>query len=201
MTWGFEVSDKEAVLLSRDLFQRDKKAFFIIWIVSLFFPLLEFGLSISFVKCASLAFFLSWVAVFDARYGLIFNKWLVCMALCALMFLLAGGISPYNLLYVLAYSFAASALVWGIRFVSRGGIGLGDVKFVFVLGLWLSPAGLLIALLISFWVGGSFALMAVLLGNMPASASIPFGPFLSLGAFAASVYGEGIAAFYSGLFL
>lgn len=71
-----------------------------------------------------------------------------------------------------------------------GGMGLGDVKLAPVLGLTaaaVSPAAGLLAPLVAFLAGGSLA--AVVLVRRGPGASVPFGPAMLLGAWAAMLLG------------
>ncbi len=82
---------------------------------------------------------------------------------------------------------AGYALLWLVRFASRGAMGGGDVKMFALIGAFLGPADALWALfcasLIGTLVGGGLMLARRHMRGRP----LPFGPFLALGAFAALV--------------
>lgn len=87
-----------------------------------------------------------------------------------------------------------------IAFLSRGGMGLGDVKLFALLGwtigLVQAPLALLAACLIGTIVGVALIASGVVKRKQP----IPFGPFLALGALLAFGYGREIVDFYLSFF-
>jgi leader peptidase (prepilin peptidase)/N-methyltransferase len=83
-------------------------------------------------------------------------------------------------LYALAY-----AMVW---LVSRGQLGLGDVKLAAVLGFPLGFLGwpaLLIGALAPHLINGPVAVFRLVTGRAGRSTALPFGPALLLGALVA----------------
>ncbi len=69
-----------------------------------------------------------------------------------------------------------------IHFLTRGGIGMGDVKYSGAVGLALGwPLGL-VALVLGIWTGGIYALVLLLMRAVKRHDSIPLGPFLVFGA-------------------
>lgn len=84
----------------------------------------------------------------------------------------------------LAAAFGWSLAFLGIRLIHPPSIGMGDVKLVFVLGLY---AGFLgwetfgAAVVLSFLLGGLVSVGLVVSRRATRSTRIPFGPFLLLG--------------------
>jgi len=81
-----------------------------------------------------------------------------------------------------AGAFAALLLV---AIVTRGGLGFGDVKLAFVLGVatgWVGWGAVALSLVVAFVLGGAFALVLILTRRATASTATPFGPWLLLGA-------------------
>lgn len=71
-----------------------------------------------------------------------------------------------------------------LYFISRGALGMGDVKFAFPLGLcvgWYSPEQALIALYISFLAAGFVALIGILSKRITRRSRLAFGPYMFLG--------------------
>jgi len=87
-----------------------------------------------------------------------------------------------------------------IFLVSRGGIGLGDVKMAGLMGLMLGLPGVLVGIFIGIVVGGIVASVALLTKRKKGRQAIPFGPFLSLGTMAALLWGQNILDWYLGFF-
>ncbi len=71
-----------------------------------------------------------------------------------------------------------------VHFVTRGGLGMGDVKFSGSQGMALGwPQGLL-ASVIGLWAAGLFSLILLLVFRRSRSQTIALGPFLVMGGFA-----------------
>lgn len=87
-----------------------------------------------------------------------------------------------------------------VRQLSRGGLGLGDVKYVMVLGLWLGWRALLPALLTAFVSGALVACCLIVAGRGRRQQCLPFGPFLSLGGYVGYVKGVELWQAYQGCF-
>lgn len=85
-----------------------------------------------------------------------------------------------------------------IALIAPRGLGMGDVKLTFLIGLVLGSLGLAyvgVAAGAAILLGGLGGIIALLAGRGRKSA-IPFGPFLSAGALVATFWGERIAAWY-----
>jgi leader peptidase (prepilin peptidase) / N-methyltransferase len=85
-----------------------------------------------------------------------------------------------------------------IAFIAPRGLGMGDVKLTALIGLVMGSLGLRyvgVAAGGAILLGGMGGLVALLAGRGRKSA-IPFGPFLSVGAVAAVLWGERIASWY-----
>jgi leader peptidase (prepilin peptidase)/N-methyltransferase len=74
-----------------------------------------------------------------------------------------------------------------LSFISKGGIGSGDVRLAPVLAMflgWLSWQHVYIGLASGFILGGIWAFMLIVTGKASRSSRIAFGPFLCVGAVA-----------------
>ncbi len=84
-------------------------------------------------------------------------------------------------------------LLWG---VTRGrGMGLGDVKLVFLLGLLLGYPGIIVALYIAFLTGAIVGVILVVVRKKSLKSNIAFGPFLIIGTLIALV-GQGYILYW-----
>ena len=133
-------------------------------------------------------FFLIVAAILDYRYTLIFDKFLLAFA--GVFFMVY--ISCKDFLPPLSEGFLCGVVCSGIFLVLRlfnGGIGGGDIKFMFCLGLWLG-----IKLILTVYIAVFAALIFALIvpKYRQKKARIPFAPFLSFGAFVAFLYWERI---------
>jgi leader peptidase (prepilin peptidase)/N-methyltransferase len=74
-----------------------------------------------------------------------------------------------------------------LSFMSKGGIGSGDVRLAPVLAMflgWMGWSHVYIGLASGFVLGGIWALALLITGKANRSSHIPFGPFLCVGAVA-----------------
>lgn len=90
-----------------------------------------------------------------------------------------------------AFFFALATLV-------PGGMGMGDVKLVAVMGLFMGISWLAMSLVIAFLLGGLVSAGVLLTRRMGRKAHIPFGPFLASGAIITALYGSEIWNWYLG---
>lgn len=78
----------------------------------------------------------------------------------------------------------------------RKGMGLGDVKYVVVMGLLLGWPSILVGLFMAFVIGASVGVSLIVLGKKHLQSRIPFGPFLVIGTLIALLWGEKLATMY-----
>ncbi len=96
----------------------------------------------------------------------------------------------------------ASGFFLAIFLISRGRwLGFGDVKLAILMGLLLGWPNILVALLLSFWLGAIIGLAVIFLQKKGLKSELPFAPFLIAGTFMALFWGAPIVAWYSGFLL
>jgi leader peptidase (prepilin peptidase)/N-methyltransferase len=94
-------------------------------------------------------------------------------------------------------AFAAFAFLYAAVYAYPKGMGVGDVKLAFVMGLFLGRAvapGMMIAFLTGSLVG--VAIMAKKGVAAGRKTKVPFGPFLAFGSVVALFYGDDIVDWY-----
>lgn len=80
-----------------------------------------------------------------------------------------------------------------LHLVTHGqGMGFGDVKLSFLLGLFLGFPRIVVALYASFLTGATVSLILVVKGKKRLKDTIAFGPFLVLGAIVAFLFSQSI---------
>lgn len=84
--------------------------------------------------------------------------------------------------------------------ISRGGMGWGDVKMAGLIGLATGYPSVVVAVLTAIISGGLIAGIMLLLSLKKRRDTIPFGPFLSVGAMIGLIWGNNIWDWYTGLF-
>tara|TARA_Y100001968_G_scaffold321489_1_gene355967 strand:+ start:3993 stop:4808 length:816 start_codon:yes stop_codon:yes gene_type:complete len=75
-------------------------------------------------------------------------------------------------------------------FFKKQAFGMGDSKFVFLLGTWLGFKGMLLSLNLAIYIGGFLTLLRLLLKKLKRGQKIAFAPYLSVGAYLVCFYGE-----------
>ncbi len=83
-----------------------------------------------------------------------------------------------------------------LRIASRGGLGMGDIKWVGAISLWLTDETLLIALWCSFLLGALYAISKGWNVCQSQPLYLPFGPFLAVGSLISYLWGPIICSFY-----
>lgn len=134
----------------------------------------------------------------DIRYGIIPDI-IVFPTLALQMALLLLQYSVYNPMLWLPFLAAGTValLFLFIVIITRGlGMGLGDVKFSLVMGLFLGYPGIVHALYIAFLTGALAAVILILGKKKKLRQTIPFGPFLILGMFGAALFKEPFTAWW-----
>lgn len=101
-----------------------------------------------------------------------------------------------RLLYAFELAVLFSAALGLIRLLSRGGMGMGDVKFAFPLGLAMGYVSLQVYLLgisLAFVLGAGVGIVMLVFGKASRKTALPFGPFLFIGAYISLVLGHYIS--------
>lgn len=92
--------------------------------------------------------------------------------------------------------FAAGLFFLIIAMVSKGGMGGGDIKLSALMGLFLGWPDIIVALFISFLLGGISGVILMVIGRKGRKDAVPFGPYLALGGVVAAFYAGRIIMFY-----
>ncbi|OGF99812.1 hypothetical protein A2Y99_03665 [Candidatus Gottesmanbacteria bacterium RBG_13_37_7] len=125
----------------------------------------------------------------DFKYRIIPDEILIFLILIALLKNIFLGSTTFGNYLVSAVIFFLFFLILFI--VTKGkGMGFGDVKFAFAIGLILGFPKVIIAFYLSFLTGALISLILILVGKKKMKSSVAFGPFLSLGCYIALIYGD-----------
>jgi leader peptidase (prepilin peptidase)/N-methyltransferase len=166
----------------------------------------RFGLSpelgiIAFYSCIFIV-----LMVIDFEHGLILNKIVYpAMAIAFLISAFAPGTGIVPFLSTGITGSILSSIIAGatgfiifllIVIISRGGMGFGDVKMVGLIGLIIGWPKVFVAILVGILLGGLVAILLLFLKIKGRKHSIPFGPFLAIGAMATLLYGQVILDWY-----
>lgn len=106
---------------------------------------------------------------------------------------LDGGVGDFR--RALLCGLGVSAVFLLLHLISPRGMGFGDVKFSFVLGLslgWVSPATAFLGIFMGFLLGSIIGIGLIAAKVKTRKDHVPFGPFMALGAVTALLLGPQI---------
>lgn len=160
--------------------------------ISIRYPLIEISVALGFVALFLFSlppvYYLLYITtllilVIDLEYQIIpdFLSWIIiCLALI---------LSPQPMFNVLFSGFFASLFLEMLHLVTRGrGMGMGDIKLVIGLGMWIPLILTLKWLMLSFILGGIVASILLVLKWANLKTKLAFGPFLIVGFWATVLF-------------
>ncbi len=159
-----------------------------------FYYLPGIPLALVFVFVASLVV----LTFVDFDHQIILDEVLLLMLGCGAAYVFFTTGDYWDAVYGMGF---AGGLMLLIFILSRGGMGAGDVKLCFVLGLWLGLKASIVCLMLSFIFGGVIGVFLLATGIKGRKDPIPFGPFLCLGAYISLLFSPYLIYYYWRLFI
>lgn len=109
--------------------------------------------------------------------------------------LIASPLLPHGIKGALFGAFLGGGLLWLVAFVyekvtHREGMGLGDVKFLAMMGAFLGPKSIILIILVASLFGSAVGIVMMVFFKKDRLYALPFGPFLALGAIVTLFFGE-----------
>lgn len=89
-------------------------------------------------------------------------------------------------------------LFYLVAFLSRGGMGGGDIKMMSMVGAVLGWKGVLLTTFAGSLAGSGIGIYLMIFRGKGRKSKIPFGPFLALGALFSLFFGQEILSWYLG---
>jgi prepilin signal peptidase PulO-like enzyme (type II secretory pathway) len=128
------------------------------------------------------------IFIIDYQYQIIPDE-LIYIGLAVISFLLLIISKKFYLHFF--SSFVVADIIWVVWLITKGkGMGLGDVKFALLGGLFFSwPYGF-VWLLVSFILGGAVGLVLLVLKKARLKSKISFGPFLVISFFICLIFAD-----------
>lgn len=145
----------------------------------------------------------SFIVIFfaDLKYHIIPDEATFALFVASVMLKVFSVDSLIHLLPNFYAGVALTGTIFFFFFITKGrGMGFGDVKLVFPMGVLLGLQGGFLALYIAFVFGGVIGLLLLLLRKKGLKSKLPFGPFLVVGTVAMLTAGKPIADFFHRLF-
>lgn len=158
-----------------------------------------FGFSLELVVAILFISMLVIITVSDIAYMLIPNKILLPFAIAILMARLFSPLTPWwdSLLGAVV----GFGVLYLIAVVSKGGMGGGDIKLFFVLGLVLGTVHTLLTLFLAALIGSVIGLVLLKKAGKSRKTPIPFGPSIAIAAVVAYFWGSQIVDWYGSLYV
>jgi leader peptidase (prepilin peptidase) / N-methyltransferase len=143
---------------------------------------------------------LIFVVIADFRYLIIPDFFIILLSILAVFLLWP---SYLNALIALVVSFLFFTLLYFFAswIFKKEAMGLGDIKLMIPLSFVLGWPKVVLAIFLSFIVGGVFATILLLFKQKKIGQSLPFGPFLVMGFILSYFWAEPIWNWYLTLFL
>ncbi len=140
-----------------------------------------------------------WAAVFlvlllltliDIRLQMIPDELSVALGALGLGMLVAGGAAAPWINHFAA-AFGAALFFGSLVAITRGrGMGMGDVKLAFALGLVFGWPNILPLIMLAFIIGAAVGVALIVAKSKNLKSALPFGPFLAVGAAIVFFFGQ-----------
>jgi len=157
----------------------------------------RYGLSWEALAVAAFVSALLVVTLIDLDYQIIPDR--ISLPGIPLAWLAAVGLGSLTWLDATLGALLPAGLFLAVFFLSRGGMGLGDVKLVAMIGAFLGWQLALLTILSAAVAGSLVGVAMMLFLGKGRKTAVPFGPFLSLGAVVSLAWGTQILHWYLGL--
>jgi len=145
------------------------------------------------------------IFVYDLKHYIIPDRIVYPAIIIAIGFNLFNNNPISNILSVFNFlipAVVAGGFFYAIVAITKGkGMGGGDVKLAFLMGLILGWPLITFSVFLSFILGSLVGIYLILIGRKKMKSMIPFGPFLILGTFIGLFWGKKIVEWYLDILL
>ena len=158
---------------------------------------LHFGFTLELVVAILFISLLVIITVSDIAYMLIPDKVLLPFALFLIIMRIFAPLDPWW--DAMAGAAVGFGVLLAIAVMSKGGMGGGDIKLFFVIGLILGFKLTIVAMFVSSVIGLIAGIVQLIWQKKGRKQPIPFGPWISLGSAITYFYGREILEWYTNL--
>ncbi|MFC1627390.1 prepilin peptidase [Patescibacteria group bacterium] len=137
------------------------------------------------------------IAIYDLKYMLIPDE--VLLSLIGVSFLRLFVSHQWEVLWSALGSTVFIFSLWWIT--KKKGMGFGDVKLAFLMGLVLGFPRILVAYFLAFLTGAIWGVILIIINKKKLKSKIAFGPFLILGMLVAKIWGLNLWQWYMRLLI
>lgn len=158
----------------------------------------QLGFSVELIVAIFFISMLVIITVSDIAYMLIPNKILLFFLIPLIIGRIFSPLTPWwDSLLGAVVGFGLLLL---IAVLSKGGMGGGDIKLFFVIGMVLGLVPTLLTLFLASIIGTLFGMIALKKAKKGRKTPIPFGPSIAIAAIISYFYGEALVDWYVKLF-
>lgn len=139
------------------------------------------------------------IFVTDLRYQIIPDQIIFPAIVATFLFQILNYSNDQLLMTNYLLSALSSSLFFLILYflTKRRGMGLGDVKLVFLMGLLLGFPKIILAFYLAFLTGAILGVILILIGKKRFGEHIPFGPFLTMAMVISLFWGNEILKWFT----
>jgi prepilin signal peptidase PulO-like enzyme (type II secretory pathway) len=128
--------------------------------------------------------FLILLVVSDLKWKLLPHPFTNLFALAGLFFQVVDKSFNLTYFYMVAGGFVViGALIFALNQIFPDVLGGGDIKMILALSIWLGVMKVAYVLVLAFGIGALVALSLLAAKKVSRKSTMPFGPFLALGAY------------------
>jgi len=153
----------------------------------------QFGLTPLGGLVAILVSVLIIITFIDLKHQIIPDELVIIIFVCGIISIFLSDKSPWE--HIIGF-FTVSVILLVIAFLSKGGMGGGDIKLMAAAGLFLGWKLILLSLLIASVAGSMVSIILLVSKKVDRKSMVPFGPFLSIGILTSALYGDYIIWWY-----
>lgn len=154
----------------------------------------KFGFTMELVVALAFISLLMIITVSDINFMIIPDKILAIFFIILVIIRIFQPLSPWwdSILGALV----GFSLLFLIAVISKGGMGGGDIKLFFVIGIVLGTKLTLLAFFLSTFFGSILGGIGLLMGKIKRREPMPFGPYIVLGVLVTYFFGNYIIELY-----
>lgn len=170
-------------------------SFFVIITTILIFMISYWQIGFNHLLLKALVFdaILITISFIDLEHRIIPNQIIIFTLMVGIIF---SFIDNITLVSALGGMITGGGILFLLALLVPKGMGGGDIKFMFAIGLFLGLNRVVVGLYLSFVVAAIVSLILLLLRLKKGKDHIPFGPFLAFGSFIAYHYYDLILSYY-----
>ena len=164
---------------------------------------LRYGISAEFLAYGVLTLFLIPISAIDLEKKLILNRLTVPCFILGAVLVIALHVETWTQALLGALSGGVIVLfiaLFGKLIFKKESMGMGDVKLLVSIGVYVGIMGVLLSLFFGILVAAVIVVSGLLLKKLKLGDTIPFGPFIAIGTLVYLLWGESILGWYLGQF-